>query len=42
MKIVSIDRELNTGQNYIIIIIIAFKTYKEITKKGEFFAKNCQ
>ena len=39
MKITSIDRELNTGQNYISFIIIAFKIYNEkLPKKGESFA----
>ena len=38
MKIKSIDRELNTGQNYIFIIIIAFKIYIEkLPKMGEYF-----
>ena len=40
MKIISIDREFNTDQNYIYIIIIAFKTYnKKLLKKGNIFQK---
>ena len=38
MKIVSIDRELNTDQIYI-YIIIALKIYNKNYKKGEYFAE---
>ena len=48
IEIISIDKKLNTDQNYIIIIIIitiALKTYNKKLQnyqKSEILGKNCQ
>ena len=40
MKIVSVDRELDTDQNYICIIVIALKVYNIKLPKREIFSKS--